>query len=400
MYGLVLEGGGAKGSYQIGVYKALKEAGVEIGGVVGTSIGALNGAMIVQGDYEKCYDLWNNISYSMIIDAKDEDMERITQFKWVREDVSFLRGKIKSVFLDRGFDITPFKDSLDKHIDEDKIRNSGMDFGIVTINLSERKALEVFLPDIPEGQLKNYLIASSYLPIFKTEKIGGNVYLDGGFYDNLPFRMLKNKGYKDLILVRTHANGIVRKMDLGDSNAIIISPSEDLGKSYDCGLNRSRFNMKLGYYDGLKALNRYKGNRYYIVPKVDGDYYINYLLKIREEEVNKMQEILKLQQMPYRRALFESIIPKMVSILSMDKDSSYEDFMICLLEKKAENLNVERFEVYSFEKLLSKVEDKNIELNLDEQSKLDILIEKVDIIPIFNKDEILLQIADIIFTKR
>ena len=400
MYGLVLEGGGAKGSYQIGVYRALKEAGVEIGGVVGTSIGALNGAMIVQGDYEKCYELWNNISYSMIINAKDEDMERISQFKWVREDISFLRGKIKSVFLDRGFDITPFKDSLDEHIDEEKIRKSGMDFGIVTINLSERRALEVFLPDIPRGELNNYLIASSYLPIFKTEKIGGNVYLDGGFYDNLPFRMLKDKGYKDLIMIRTHANGIVRKMDLQDTNSIIISPSEDIGKSYDCGVDRARFNMKLGYYDGLKALKHLKGNRYYIEPLENKDYYFTYLQQIKPEEVEKMEDILKLSRLPHRRSLFENIIPKMFSILSINKDSNYEDFMILLLEKKAESLNIERFKVYSFGELLSIVEDKRIEINLEDHNKITKLIEKVDIIPIFNKDEVLLQIADIIFAQR
>ena len=45
-YGLVLEGGGAKGAYQIGAWKALKEAGVKIKGVSGTSVGALNGALI------------------------------------------------------------------------------------------------------------------------------------------------------------------------------------------------------------------------------------------------------------------------------------------------------------------------------------------------------------------
>jgi NTE family protein len=44
MYGLVLEGGGAKGSYQIGACQAMQELGVEFGAVAGTSIGALNGA--------------------------------------------------------------------------------------------------------------------------------------------------------------------------------------------------------------------------------------------------------------------------------------------------------------------------------------------------------------------
>ena len=45
-YGLVLEGGGAKGAYQIGAWKALKEAGIHVKGIAGTSVGALNGALI------------------------------------------------------------------------------------------------------------------------------------------------------------------------------------------------------------------------------------------------------------------------------------------------------------------------------------------------------------------
>ena len=40
-YGIVLEGGGARGAYQAGVWKALKEGGVKIRGISGTSVGAL-----------------------------------------------------------------------------------------------------------------------------------------------------------------------------------------------------------------------------------------------------------------------------------------------------------------------------------------------------------------------
>jgi len=66
-YGIVLEGGGARGAYQIGVWKALREAGVKIRGVAGTSVGALNGALICMDDLEKCggdlgdYDLLHGI---------------------------------------------------------------------------------------------------------------------------------------------------------------------------------------------------------------------------------------------------------------------------------------------------------------------------------------------------
>ena len=48
-YGLVFDGGGARGAYQIGAWKALKEAGIRIHAVAGTSVGALNGALIFCG---------------------------------------------------------------------------------------------------------------------------------------------------------------------------------------------------------------------------------------------------------------------------------------------------------------------------------------------------------------
>ena len=56
-YGIVLEGGGARGAYQIGVWKALREAGMKIKGVAGTSVGALNGALI-------CMDDLGTVSYT------------------------------------------------------------------------------------------------------------------------------------------------------------------------------------------------------------------------------------------------------------------------------------------------------------------------------------------------
>ena len=65
-YGLVLEGGGAKGAYQIGAWKALKEAGIHVKGIAGTSVGALNGALIAMDDFEKAERIWETIHYSRV----------------------------------------------------------------------------------------------------------------------------------------------------------------------------------------------------------------------------------------------------------------------------------------------------------------------------------------------
>ena len=76
-YGLVLEGGGARGAYQIGAWRALREAGVKIKGVSGTSVGALNGALVCMGNLEKAEEVWENISYSQVMSVEDEFMESL-----------------------------------------------------------------------------------------------------------------------------------------------------------------------------------------------------------------------------------------------------------------------------------------------------------------------------------
>ena len=58
--GLVLDGGGAKGAYQIGIWKALRETGLEryISCISGTSVGGLNAALFLQGELEKAENIW------------------------------------------------------------------------------------------------------------------------------------------------------------------------------------------------------------------------------------------------------------------------------------------------------------------------------------------------------
>ena len=66
MIGIALEGGGARGAYQAGAYMALKECGIKPKMIAGTSIGALNAALMVQGDLDKMIDLWINTTTEIL----------------------------------------------------------------------------------------------------------------------------------------------------------------------------------------------------------------------------------------------------------------------------------------------------------------------------------------------
>ena len=68
---------GRKEAYQIGAWKALKEAGVRIKGVAGTSVGALNGAFICMDDIERAEYVWKHITNSSVMKVDDEEMRRL-----------------------------------------------------------------------------------------------------------------------------------------------------------------------------------------------------------------------------------------------------------------------------------------------------------------------------------
>lgn len=170
-YGLVLAGGGAKGSYEIGVWKALKELNVPISMVAGASVGALNGAIIVQDDYDTACKLWTNLSMDTVIKMSSE----VASDKEIEKSSSMFYTFIDAV-KSKGLDVTPLKELLNNVIKEDIIRKSPVDLGIVTFSLTDFKPLKVYKNDIPEGKLVDYLLASSCFPAFKPQKIGNKIH--------------------------------------------------------------------------------------------------------------------------------------------------------------------------------------------------------------------------------
>jgi len=395
MYGVVLEGGGARGAYQIGVYKALIEEGIEVKGIAGTSVGALNGAILVQGDFDKAYEIWENISYSRVIKASDEEIEKFKKGKLDREDILLLIQRLRGIIREGGLDITPLRNLLEEVLDEEKIRNSGKDFAIVTVSLSDLKPMELYIEDIPYGKLIDYLMASAYLPVFKREKIDGKSFLDGGVYNNLPANLLIDKGYKDLIIIRTGSFGIVKKIGFTGLNVLIISPKEDLGGILEFDKETARYNLTLGYYDGLKALRRLKGSKYYIKEDEKEEFFIHYLLNLEKEKIKKLKEIFDIsEEVPDKRALFEFIIPKLSALLNLGASSSYEEIFLYLLENLAESYKIDRFKIYTYGELMEKVREKvKTEAVMEgEENVIEKIVKKV-----FMKSEILKEAGKVIF---
>ncbi|MDF2678700.1 MAG: patatin [Bacillota bacterium] len=347
MYGLVLEGGGARGAYHVGAYEALKELNVQIGGISGTSIGALNAAMLVQGDIQLLKEIWINTKSSDLFDFDEKAIKDLKTFNLAEINVPYLLNISKEILNNKGLDTSKIRALLETYIDEDKIRCSDLDYGIVTVNLTDKRSLELLKQEIPYGKMIDYILASANYPAFKSEEVDGKKYIDGGFADNLPIGVLAKKGYIDFIAVRTLSFGLIKKRKYKNLNITTVQPVESLGAVLDFNCDHSLKNMKLGYFDTMKVFKSLRGYKYYCEPFEEN--YLRILINIfQDDKIIKVGKILGYEDMPVHRMLFERIMPRLEYVLDMRGNYDYEDIMLRMFEKIAEKYDeVERFNIYS-----------------------------------------------------
>ena len=296
-YGLALEGGGAKGAYQIGAWKALREAGIRFSAVSGTSVGALNGAMIVMDDLEKAENVWNNIHFSQVMDVDDEEMRRL-----MNRDIPL--------------------------VDADKVCHSDTDFFIVTYSLSDHQELELKASDLDKDELCDMLLASAYLPAFRLEKLGGKYYADGGVQDVVPIHALVENGCKDIIALRIFGFGIEKRFRIPDDvHVTTIGPTVDLGNILNFDAEQSRQNMRLGYFDAQRVLYGLYGSTYYIDRTMSEDTARQQLLEYLGPGEGSL------------RTFHEKTLPQIAKALKCEGD--YYDLLVAVLEHDAKELGIE-----------------------------------------------------------
>ena len=361
-YGLVLEGGGAKGAYQIGAWKALKEAGVKIKGVSGTSVGALNGALICMGDLEKAENLWSNIAYSQIMDVDDELMASLFDRTQLTSEV--LRESAREVFRmlgEGGIDITPLRQLIEENIDEEAIRKSPVEFYSCTYSLTDRQEMNVDMKALPEGQMKDMLLASAYLPGFKNEKLLGKTYVDGGTTNVLPADILLERGYDHLILLRIFGIGREKKISIPEGVTVLeTAPRANLGSTLEFDAARSRRNMRIGYFDAQRMIYGLEGRIYYIEQTHEECYYLKKLTEVKKETAVRVLASYELNQNEGQelRNYMEIFLPLLAAELRLPKDWNYTLLYLALLETAARFLKIPRYRIYTVEELLKEIEDR------------------------------------------
>ena len=284
-YGLVLGGGGGRGSYEIGVWKALEEYKdvIDIKAVSGSSVGALNAALYACGDLDNATRMWYDITNDRILSNKDIDEDnRNKWFESIKEKLMtienpVIQSAIECIGLDavaKGMKIKDgffsrdgLMDILENSTVLEGVANSRMSCYATCLNVEGKPTPERFqLAGMEPSEIEQILLASSAIPvIFPMETIDQTKYYDGGFFlggDNVPIQPLYNEGYRKFVVVHLDERRTDR---FDDAEMIHIYPSVPLGGAIDGMLDFSPEGVgkriAQGYDDARAVLAQYFGLR-------------------------------------------------------------------------------------------------------------------------------------------
>ncbi len=293
---LVLAGGGTRGAYQNGAIRALRELGKDNWNIVtGTSIGALNGTLVVQGDYEELNDLWMNLTSDQIISG---DFPEDFRLETLINERNLLTSLFKNYVKDGGADISPLIERTGRMFRPDAIFASEIDFACIAVSVATRTPVFV-TKEMMRQYGKDWLVASaSAYPALPIHKFEEGEFIDGGFYDNLPIDLALRMGAEEVIAIDLNVHP-QHPVFLDRPQITYIFPQIEPAPFLDFGRETLRKYDIAGYNDTMKKFGRYDGVKYtfmrqYEVPEWFGQFYLELLkLETRIRNATNINERLR-----------------------------------------------------------------------------------------------------------
>jgi len=215
---LVLQGGGALGAYQVGVVQALHEAGIEPDWVIGTSIGAINGALIAGNDPSRridCLnDFWDTLRWrSPLTHLPFEPgaLNPLANWAIVSNGVpgffapnpAAAWGSLAQVGPERAayYDTAPLAETLRNHVDFDRIARGATRLTVGAVNV-ESGAMRYFDSRDEPLDVRHVMASGALPPAFPAVRIDDGLYWDGGIYSNTPIEaVLDDKPRRNALII-------------------------------------------------------------------------------------------------------------------------------------------------------------------------------------------------------
>lgn len=261
--GLILGGGGSKGSYTAGVWRALREAGQHFDIVAGTSIGALIGAMVTADDFEGCMNLLSGM-------GSDSVTTHPFLFPSQYLNQSMKQDQVNTFLQDYsagGPSFRPLQQAYLKYFNFEKFESSPIDFACVTYNLSQARPQVFYKAQMTEENFMDQLLASaSYFPSYNFCRMGDDYYIDGSFAEIVPWKTGLQMGAQELTVISLAEPG--EKDDVpSDAGFTVIRPILKLAYAVDFESSTLMRQAEIGYLEGLKYLGKAPGYLYTFRPE-------------------------------------------------------------------------------------------------------------------------------------
>ncbi len=257
--GIALGGGGARGAYQIGALRALKEKGYleNIHAISGASIGSVNAALLAMDDLSRAEEIWLTLDEDRLLKNRGGIIRRL-----VEERLEFVRQGV--------YGTDHWEAWLDELLDYDKIRKKNVYVAtsyvgegetsfldLMTLNLRDffgREGLVHYLAlsEMDDERIRKTLLASCAIPIFfKPVVIDDKTYYDGGILDNTPVRPLIDAGCEEIIVIDLFLINLSRRRIFEGVPLFNLYPKrhlrgvlnfehEQIQRRYDLGYNETK----------------------------------------------------------------------------------------------------------------------------------------------------------------
>ena len=297
--GLVLSGGGARGAYQIGVWKALNKLKIDryITGISGVSIGALNSMFLIQDDIEIAEEIWESITLEKILPTDNIDiMARGMLLSLGSKKIEFIKKYMPQILEKGNISRDWLIRVISNYLDFNKIISQKRTCYVTCTELSNLEARYFKVNNYSKEEIKNILLATSALPIiYQSEKIEGKKYLDGAISDNIPIQPLYREGFDLIIVVHLSKDGFVNKFKFSNAKFIEIRPTSEKFLSSDI-LNFSKENIKTkikeGYDDTLNLFEPIIKIIKLQIEKLPGKIVVNVAKELKSKSL-KFKKLLK-----------------------------------------------------------------------------------------------------------
>lgn len=260
--GLVLAGGGGKGAYELGVWKALKQLNLTkyISVFSGTSIGAFNSVLFAMDDIDKADSLWEEVTMDKLVPiSKTELIKRGIGLylggKNLQLAKKFLTDKLEHGAISNDGAV----EMVEKYLDFNKVKEKNKICYAACTKLPNFNAKYFKINDYDEEIAKKIVLASASLPlIYDSTEVLGEKYIDGGIADNVLIQPVYGEKCDIIIVVLLSKDGQIDRSLYPNSRLIIIAPENLVENAITGTLNldtdAKRVRIIEGYNDTINKI--------------------------------------------------------------------------------------------------------------------------------------------------